>query len=117
MKLKCTNPDCESNCNGQSAMFTADLTVDDNGQIAESVTKIDGSYFECCFCNSNAKWTDEEESEQYSRNDIGAEVYWNDPDDGECSGLRTIQSFKTDEIVILTDESGSITEAHISELE
>lgn len=50
-------------------------------------------------------------------NAIGVEVYWNDPD-GEFSGWRIIQSFKSDEVVILIDESGtSITEANISELE
>ncbi len=49
--------------------------------------------------------------------DIGAEVYWNDPDDGACSGWYIIQSIKNNDTVVLTNESGeSMTEVHISEL-
>lgn len=49
--------------------------------------------------------------------DIGSEVYWNDPDNGQCSGWRIIQEFHNEEIVVLTDEQGvETTEAFIHEL-
>jgi len=47
---------------------------------------------------------------------IGAEVYWNDPDDGIYSGYREIKAFVGETIVFLEDEDGSVTEAFITEL-
>jgi len=49
---------------------------------------------------------------------VGAEVYWNDPDNDECSGYYKVHHISTDEIIILTplDDSGGITEVFISEL-
>jgi hypothetical protein len=58
---------------------------------------------------------------EYDELHIGAEVYWNDPDEGICSGHRIVKSFthvfNTGEtIVVLTDEEGSVTEAFLTEL-
>lgn len=47
---------------------------------------------------------------------IGAEVYWNDPDNGECSGWYEIIEFISDNIVQLKNEAGSEVEAFINEL-
>ena len=50
-------------------------------------------------------------------NDIGTEVFWNDPDNGKCSGWRIISEIINDEIVALTDLDGNgYTEVLISEL-
>lgn len=46
----------------------------------------------------------------------GAEVYWNDPDNDHCSGWRVIQDFVNEDVVLLADENGSVTEAYIEEL-
>jgi hypothetical protein len=48
---------------------------------------------------------------------IGAEVYWNDPDNGNCSGWKVIRKFVSEDVVLLTDEEGAaITEAYVDEL-
>jgi hypothetical protein len=50
-------------------------------------------------------------------NDIGTEVFWNDPDNEKCSGWRIISGIVNDEVVALTDLDGNCyTEALISEL-
>ena len=43
---------------------------------------------------------------------IGSEVYWNDPDNGICSGWRIIECQIDEETVRFTDG----TEAYIKEL-
>jgi hypothetical protein len=49
--------------------------------------------------------------------EIGSEVYWNDPDDGGCSGWRIIQELKTEDVVVLSEMDGTgYTEAYIHEL-
>jgi hypothetical protein len=57
-------------------------------------------------------------SDNLTINDLheGAEVYWNDPDDGICSGWYIIEKAITDEIVLLRNDAGSELEAYISEL-
>jgi len=47
---------------------------------------------------------------------VGAEVYWNDPDDGVCSGFYEIVEFRNDIYVLLKNEAGSETEVFIHEL-
>lgn len=47
---------------------------------------------------------------------IGDEVYWNDPDDGMCSGVFKIVEFINDTVVLLRNDSGSETEAFLNEL-
>jgi hypothetical protein len=49
---------------------------------------------------------------------VGAEVFWNDPDEGICSGYYKVHHISTDEIIIITplDGSGGITEVFIWEL-
>jgi hypothetical protein len=49
-------------------------------------------------------------------NNIGAEVYWNDPDDGICSGWYEIEEVIDEETFRLKNESGSEVEALIEEL-
>ena len=50
-------------------------------------------------------------------NYVGAEVYWNDPDNGECSGWRIIQEIISEDVVLLTNEKrNEYTEAYITEL-
>jgi len=46
----------------------------------------------------------------------GAEVYWNDPDAGICSGYYTVYRFLNDDVVVLTNKQGSLVEAFIHEL-
>ncbi len=48
-------------------------------------------------------------------NDIGVEVYWNDPDREICSGWYTIMD-KNEEIIFLENEQGSEVEVLSSEL-
>jgi len=60
MKLRCLNPECESNTGNDSPLFTVNMTVDEDGDACESARKIDGMYFTCCYCQSNAEWIKEE---------------------------------------------------------
>jgi hypothetical protein len=48
---------------------------------------------------------------------IDAEVYWNDPDNGECSGYYKVVDILSDEIVVICPlNSYGRTEVFISEL-
>jgi len=47
---------------------------------------------------------------------IGKVIYWNDPDDGLCSGYYEVISICDNDIVMLQNEEGSEVEAFISEL-
>ena len=47
---------------------------------------------------------------------VGAEVYWNDPDDGLCSGYYIVVEFRSYDVVLLKNHSGSETEAYCHEL-
>ena len=47
----------------------------------------------------------------------GDEVLWNDPDDGACSRIYTIQNIEiTGDIVSIQDKDGSNLECFLSEL-
>lgn len=50
-------------------------------------------------------------------NNIGDKVYWNDPDNGICSGIYTIKDIERDKVYVLTDGKGSVVEATLDELE
>jgi len=56
MKLRCKNPECVSNTDGDSPCFTVNMTVDEDGDACESARKIEGEYFTCCHCADNAEW-------------------------------------------------------------
>jgi hypothetical protein len=47
---------------------------------------------------------------------IGQAVYWNDPDNGLCSGYGTIADIQGDIIVLAMDDGGEV-EAYVTELE
>ena len=48
----------------------------------------------------------------------GAEVYWRDPDNGECSRYFTIQSIRLlGEVAQITTKDGDSIECFLSELE
>jgi len=48
---------------------------------------------------------------------VDSEVYWNDPDEGKCSGWRIIQEVKSEDVVVLSEMDGTgYTEAYINEL-
>jgi len=53
--LRCTDEDCESH-KDDNHIFNANVTLDDDGTLAENTAKIEGRYFECVYCNSEAKW-------------------------------------------------------------
>jgi len=59
MKLHCLNEECSSNTNGDAPLFTVNMTVDEDGDACESARKIDGEYFTCCYCESNAEWLED----------------------------------------------------------
>jgi len=48
---------------------------------------------------------------------VGAEVFWNDPDDGISSGYFTVTKIISDEIIQLENDEGSVIEAFVSEVE
>ena len=55
---------------------------------------------------------------------VGAEVYWNDPDDDVCSGIYRIveihdprEEWNDDTVVVLTNDAGSEVEAYMYELD
>ncbi|SHH51644.1 hypothetical protein [Ferrimonas marina] len=50
-KLQCTNRDCEGT---ESPSFSVNLTVDENGQVAENPDKIAADQFTCNYCESAA---------------------------------------------------------------
>ena len=54
MKLVCTEESCTSE------IFTVHIVVGPDGEVAESIRKMDGDYFECCECHSEAKWVEHE---------------------------------------------------------
>lgn len=51
-RLKCTQEDCESE------IFTVNITVGPDGEVAETPHKIPGEYFICCECHSEAEWVE-----------------------------------------------------------
>ena len=55
MKLKCSNPECESNTTDMNPLFFVEATVDADRELAEPFTQIDGEYFTCCHCQSPAE--------------------------------------------------------------
>lgn len=52
--LKCSNPECESN-KDDAPMFTVNVTVGDEYEVAEPICKIPYQYFICVYCNSQAQ--------------------------------------------------------------
>lgn len=54
MKIRCSNPECESR-EGQDPLFNVRVEVDGDFNAAESIKKIDAEHFECCFCHSEAE--------------------------------------------------------------
>ncbi len=56
--------------------------------------------------------------------EVGDDVYWNDPDNEECSGTRRIIEIVTESglienlesVVVLADNEGSCIEAYVDEL-
>jgi len=46
----------------------------------------------------------------------GDEVYWNDPDNGICSGIYKIKEFLSAEILLIENEQGSEVEVFRHEL-
>ena len=46
----------------------------------------------------------------------GDEVYWNDPDNGICSGIYKIKKFLSADILLIGNEQGSEVEVFIYEL-
>lgn len=49
--------------------------------------------------------------------DFGDEVYWNDPDEGNCSRLMTIRTITVEGTAFkITDSEGGYLEGYISEL-
>ena len=47
---------------------------------------------------------------------VGAEVFWNDPDDGICSGMFKVTKIISDDIIQLQNDEGSVIEAFVSEV-
>ncbi len=52
--LKCSNPECESHA-GEAPMFTVNVTVGDEYEVAEPIRKIPHQYFICVYCHSQAE--------------------------------------------------------------
>jgi len=52
--LKCSNPECESHA-GEAPMFTINVTVGDEYEVAEPIRKIPHQYFICVYCHSEAE--------------------------------------------------------------
>jgi len=48
---------------------------------------------------------------------IGDEVYWNDPDEGKCSGVYKIKEFRDLTVVVLGLDDGTEVEAFFDEVE
>jgi len=49
----------------------------------------------------------------------GDQVYWNDPDDGLCSRMYTIESITSHSetgVVTITEKDGSVIDAYFNEL-
>ena len=53
-KLKCKNPDCPSNTDGENPYFSVSISVGDDGELCESVLDINGEYFNCNYCDDTA---------------------------------------------------------------
>jgi hypothetical protein len=48
----------------------------------------------------------------------GDQVYWNDPDDGACSRVLTIQAIQVDgNVAAITEPDGSVVECFARELQ
>ena len=54
--LQCKDPECARENEGP---FSAHVSVDRDGGLAENVREIPGDQFECCICQSPAEWVDE----------------------------------------------------------
>lgn len=51
--LKCKTEGCDP------SGFTVHIVVDIFGDLAETLRKIEGEYFECCECHNTAEWVSE----------------------------------------------------------
>ena len=60
IKLQCTNKECESNTSDTDAIFSVDITVDENADVVGNAKETDGKYFMCCHCTSVAEWVEVE---------------------------------------------------------
>ena len=55
-KLVCTNECCPTKTEGQEPVFNINLSVDADGGVVETISRIDGEFFECCYCHEEAEW-------------------------------------------------------------
>ena len=53
MTLVCSNTECESH-KDDSPMFTINVTVDGDRDLAENLNKVEPEYFVCVYCQSEA---------------------------------------------------------------
>lgn len=54
MKLRCRDTECVSHEDGQH-LFTANITIDEDREVAENLRKIEAGDFTCCFCGDAAE--------------------------------------------------------------
>ena len=57
MTLVCSNPECDSNMHDMPPdhpMFSINVTVDGDRDLAENLNKIEPEYFVCVYCQSEA---------------------------------------------------------------
>lgn len=57
LKLRCSNPECESHTNNQHLFNIKSLAVDEDRQPAEELVGIDAENFNCAFCGAEAQTT------------------------------------------------------------
>jgi len=53
MILRCTNKECSSHEEDQH-LFSINITVDEDRELAESLKRVDPQYFACSFCGDRA---------------------------------------------------------------
>ncbi len=62
MRLRCSNPECESRIDpdGVQPLFTINVTVDSDRDLAESLNRrsVDAECFTCCYCHDVAEEVD-----------------------------------------------------------
>lgn len=59
MKLRCTNKECDSYKNDQHLFTVNGVSVDEDGELAEDLRKLEADEFTCAHCGSDVELKEE----------------------------------------------------------
>jgi hypothetical protein len=54
-RLVCSDPQCESHDKLTDPLFTINVTVGSDRELAENLNKVEAKYFTCAYCHAEAE--------------------------------------------------------------